>query len=181
LADQKQIQAGLDRANRKLQEQLAASSGQISELEGQLEQYSAVTSSNEGVIADYQQQITDLKAQRDEWQQQTQAAMDRQERLAIVVGEYPNLAPLVRADALPQAETVEEFREKLSGLAEVIPQQGAPVSRPPASPPAQGAPNLATLGQQIVAASAAGNEDEIKRLKAQWDEATDHLTVSMPE
>lgn len=178
LTEQKNIQAGLDRTRTKLQTQVDRAQEKIKELEGTLAAYTTATTGNEGAISDLEQEIANQREEAARWQAKAETAISEAERLKVLTGEFMGdnpVARLVQADALPRADSLDEFREKMSTVVEGIASaaEGQYIYkmhgvRPPASPPASPPPtSLDDLKEKMSTALAAGNTEEYVRLKAQ--------------
>lgn len=181
LVEQTQVQAGLDRARTKLQAQVDAGQEKVKELTGKLAGYTAATTGNEAAISELEQEVATQREEAARWQAKAETAIGEHERLKVVTGEYMGdnpIARLVQTGALPQAETLDELREKMNTIVEgfgsaaesqyIYKMQGV---RPPASPPASPPPaSLDSLKERMDAAQTAGDTDKFNKLKDQWYE-----------
>ena len=176
------IRQGQDRANTQLQKERDDLQKKIEELTGQLKAYQTATDGNEEAIAAFEAEIARQKQEAAEWRQKAEEAIAEAERLKIVAGEFPQMAPLVMAGALPQAGDVDEFRGKMEQLATAWSSAAeaaiqARGQHPAASPGRSQTPDLETIKRQILAASAAGDMQRYQELQAQWHEVVSQVNL----
>ena len=177
LAEQRKIQAGLDRANTQLQQQLESAQAITKELEERLGTYSAATDGNEGVIAEYQRLLTEAQQAAEEWQRQANERAIEVEKYKIIlsenIGEHP-IARFVEAGALPQTNDLDDFRARMATLQKGLSfaAEKPRVTKPPASPSMSGGTtaDLNDLKSQMNAAAKAKDMDKLHELQAQWHE-----------
>ncbi|NIV30501.1 MAG: hypothetical protein GWN58_13685 [Anaerolineae bacterium] len=181
LDEQRNIQAGLDRRIAQLTAQLGVEQQAKQDLAAQLEELQGSTTAGTEELKGLQQTLENLQGEKAEWEQQLAASQERAERLQVVAAEFPALAPLVEANALPEAKDMDEFRQKLGGMATAFTaqanaayQQRVEGVKPPASPPAgpQEA-DLNSLAASMRTALAEGKKEEYNQLKEQWYAATE--------
>lgn len=190
LKEQRAVQSGLDKQLNELKQTNDALSSEKERLESEVERLQEMTMTDD-VKAEYEKQLQELRAsaadtksslssELESTASQMESLQVENERLRILVGEFPNLSALVEADALPQAETADEFREKLGKLSGTFVSKQAAEdyaqregARPPASPPAGESSDLDTLWNQIKAADEAGNNAKAEELRQQWYDQAD--------
>lgn len=173
LEEQRRIQSGLDRANSSLQGQVETSKTRIQELTTRLEAYNTADGANNDVITDYVNQLEAVAAERDEFRQQAEEAILSESRVRIVASEFPGLAPLIDARALPQAADDETFRTSLTALQDALgsaadAQHTEHISgaHPPAAPPASASLDVNAIKRQMM--SAEPGSEEFNRARDQW-------------
>ena len=173
LEEQRRIQSGLDRANSSLQDQVETSQTRIQELTTRLEAYNTADGATNDVLTDYMNQLEALAAERDQWQQQAEAAIVQESRVRIVASEFPGLTPLIDANALPQATDDESFRTSLLQLqdnfasaAELRQADHVRGVKPPAAPPASPTPDTDVLKRQMLKAEP--GSETFNRAREQW-------------
>lgn len=110
-------QSSLDRANEELRSKLG-------KLETQLQDLITNIKAKDQELADFasvKQQFVEQQSQLQKLGKQLEASTARAERLRVVAelaGDNPAISVLAKNGALPQADTVEEFTERLNAIAE---------------------------------------------------------------
>jgi len=179
LAEQKAIQSGLDKRVAQLMQQVATTAQEKKELADRL----AAAGQTGQELELLRQKVAASDGERTALEQQVAAAKTQAERVGIVASEFPALAPLVAAGALPEAKDNDEFRAKLKGMAEAFSanaqvqfQTMAAGARPPASPPAGTPGDPKAIQRDMLAALRDNDFTKYNTLKEQWYAATAHLT-----
>ena len=175
LEEQRRIQAGLDRRIGELGDDKA-------KLEAEVKRLTETTLSGDDVVATYEKELGTTRAdlasttrQVEALQQQLEVQGQANERLRVIASEFADLAPLLEVDALPQAASIDEFRQKLTTLSErFVPAAQAKAyaraegARPPVSPPANPAVSADNLLEEIQAATEAGDRARLHELQERW-------------
>lgn len=195
LEEQRSVQSGLDRQISTLKQQTQSLSEERDQLKADVERLQDTLTSTDDVKSKYEEQYQELQSKLSEREAELSGELgnvtsqvDRlqaeNQRLKVLVGEFPNLSALVEADALPQAETLDEFREKLDKLSGTFVSKQAAEdyargkgSRPPASPPAETPSNLDDLQAKMDAAREANDWDKYRALSDQWMAAVDEADL----
>jgi hypothetical protein len=176
LDEQRRIQAGLDKRIAQLTAQLGVEQQAKETLVAQLQEAQSGTSASAEELESMRQTLEALQGEKGVWEQQLAATQAHAERLQVVATEFPALAPLVEASALPQAADMDEFRQKLGSMAQAFTaqataayQQMAEGTKPPASPPASTqSADLDTLHRSMLTALKDGKMEEYDALREQW-------------
>jgi DNA repair exonuclease SbcCD ATPase subunit len=176
LEEQRSIQAGLDRRVAQLTAQLGVEQQTKETLTAQLQELQSGTTEGTQELESLRQTLTTLEGEKAQWEQMLAVTQDHAERIRVVATEFPALAPLVEANALPEAKDLDEFRQRLGSMATAFTaqanaayQQMAEGVKPPASPPASMQPaNLDTLHRSMLTALKDGKTEEYNRLREQW-------------
>jgi chromosome segregation ATPase len=139
LNEQRNIQAGLDRA-------VAQKDKQVQTLSEQLNRYKTIDTGSTQALEDAQTQLEALSAKASELEgAQTELEQLRtvNTRMRLLMEKHPELSYLAANDALPAAQNDEEFLQKLDNIsgaggaaAASTAQSMLSGARPPASPPA---------------------------------------------
>jgi len=178
LAEQKAIQSGLDKRVAQLMQQVANDSKEKKDLADKL----AAAGQTGQELELLRQKVAASDGEKTALEQQIAAIKVQAERVGIVASEFPALAPLVAAGALPEAKDNDEFRAKLKGMADafnanaqVTFQTMAAGARPPASPPAATPGDSRAIQRDMLAALRDNDFTKYNTLKEQWYAATAHL------
>jgi len=190
LKEQQSIQSGLDKQISKLQAENESLAGEKSQLESEVERLNDLTMTDD-VKSEYEEQLKKARLSAEEKTSELQGELtglsgrvetlqEQNQRLRVLVSDYPNLNALVAADALPQAEDIDEFRTKLEALGNTFVSKAdadafakTKGARPPSSPPTETDDSLETLKDRMDAARKNGNREEYESLKDKWYEAWD--------
>jgi len=183
LVEQRKIQAGLDKRVAQLTAQLGVEAKAKEDLTTKLT--AAQTGATEGTqeLDTLRQTVAALETEKTVWEGQLDATKAQTERIRVVAAEFPALAPLVEAGALPEAKDMDEFRQKLTTMATALNaqataafQQLAAGVKPPASPPAASSPagaDLDSLHAQMAVALKDRQMETYNALRERWYAATD--------
>lgn len=172
LTEQRNIQAGLDRA-------ITQKDSQITALTDSLNKLQTITTSDGQALETLRQQHAAVTAELDQlrgFQSEVESLRTQNSRMRLLMEKHPELSYLVANDAMPAAETEEEFIQKLdriagagSSAATTQAQSMLSGSRPPAQPPAgQGNPNPDQLLRDGTNLIAAGKVEEGNKLIDQY-------------
>ena len=185
LKEQQSVQSGLDKRINELKSAREKLASRNQELESEVERLSDLTMTDD-VKSEYEEQLkkarlsaeeqtTELRGELDGLSGELESLKSQNERLRVLVSDFPDLNALVAADALPQAETIDDFRAKLEALGETFVSKAdanafarTQGSRPPSSPPAESPDSLDTIKERMDAARKNGNKEEYENLKEQW-------------
>lgn len=182
LAEQRQIQAGLDQKVTQLSKQVEVLEGERDGLKAEVDKLKEITESDDvdqqfkQLLEASKKEIDDLKAKLQAAEKEAEALKADNERLNIVAAEFPTMAPLVKAGALPSASDPDAFREAMQELSEKFApadvakqkelERGA---RPPASPGADGTPDsLSTIRKNMMQAHRDGDNEAFNKYQEEW-------------
>lgn len=173
----KGIQSGQDKSIGRLTAQLANATQENERLQRQLAELDQQATGESDELQELKQTVESATAANVQLREQLEAARQENQRTRIVASEFPILAPMLKAGALPHAETDAEFRQKLSDMAGAFSAQADAVFRArvdgavpvPASPSRENAPpNREDLWGRMLAAQRAGNDEEYEQLRELW-------------
>ena len=175
LAEQRKIQSGLDKTIADLKAESAKLTAEVARLNEVAFSDGDVKSKYEETLGGVRDELTQVQGQATTLQQQLEAQAQEIEQLRIIAAEFPGLAPLLTAEALPRAASVDDFRAKMQALSEQFVPTGqaaahakAQGSRPPASPPASQTISTDTLADEMSVALKAGDMARFTELREQW-------------
>lgn len=184
----KSVQSGQDKTIAKLQDTVSTLQENRDELDTEVARLNEVLNADGDKSSTYEEQLRELRSSAAERQnelegklestnQEIQSLQAENERLKVLVGEFPQLAALVQADALPQAADIDEYRTKLGALSENFVSkadadtfQRTKDSRPPSSPGKGQSESLDDLWNAYQ--SAPDGSQEKAEAKEAWYEAT---------
>ena len=175
LAEQRRIQSGLDKTIADLKTEGAKLTAEVERLNKVAFAGDDVKSGYEEELGGVRDELAQAKGQATTLQQQLEAQVQEIEQLRIIAAEFPGLAPLLTAGALPKAADADDFRAKMQVLSEqFVPTAQAAArtkslgSRPPASPPASQKVNADSLADDMSTALKAGDMARFTELREQW-------------
>jgi len=185
LKEQRSVQSGLDKQVNQL-------SQEREQLQSEIERLSELTMTDD-VKSEYEKQLQEARSSAAELENELTSKLSgtesrlqqlesENERLRVLVGEFPHLSALVEADALPQAETVEEFKSKLERLSGTFVSKSAADeyartkgARPPSSPGIESKDDLDSIRAKMDAARKAGDDEKYRELTEVWYETLDEV------
>lgn len=172
LNEQRNIQAGLDRT-------LSQREKALSELTTQLDHYKTIGSGDAQALADALAQVTTLTGRVSELeglQSQLDQVRTVNNRMRVLMETHPELSYLAANDALPAADSDEEFKQKLDRIAgagstaaaaqaQTLLAGGRPPTQPPMGQGDQDPKSLFRQGTQLIEA---GKIEEGNRVLDQY-------------
>lgn len=182
LNEQKAVQSGLDKKIDTLSKQVDELKDEKVELQAEVGRLTKLANTDD-VEAEFKEQMQSLQEQLDGLkgnlkakEQEVTTLKQETERLNIVASEFPQMAPLVKAKALPSADDSESFREAMQQLAETFVSKGdveaharREGARPPSSPAGgEGATDISKIKANMDAARREGNKKEYEKWREQW-------------
>lgn len=188
LAEQKKIQAGLDRRLAQLQEQLRLLTEENEGLKKQLDEAHKTTADSAAELEQLRSRVPELESELGTLKEQLGKHNAESQRAKLVATEFPMLAPLLETGGLPPFESEEQFRESAQKIVNALnlsaqTQYQAQMAgvRPPASPPSNATGDLESLKADMSRAWRAGDMEKFRQLQDLWYQAVEENLPRIPQ